>query len=233
MAPREQVKSDIFRSKVDLSMLDWFRRRFDIPSEYILQITKDKAHESCSSGKGVVVYQDQLEAGLRFPLDPFVKLFLNAYGIAPGQLHPNSYRILTGFIELMHREGKEPSLVVLRYIYSLQKKRGELAFSLVAVPQYNIFIRLKDLPKSWRNKYFVVEHPSEFDDVRCLWSDECQKVRRVSKLPSEDLELIEKYHFMYALGSSSAVTHSRWYLSRLYPGKRYSKGEFLFVSILF
>ena len=65
-----------------------------------------------------------MEAGLRFPLDPFVKLFLNAYGIAPGQLHPNSYRILTEFIELMHREGKEPSLVVLRHVYSLAKKKG-------------------------------------------------------------------------------------------------------------
>ena len=114
-----------------------------------------------------------MEAGLRFPLDPFVKLFLNMYNIAPGQLHPNSYRILTGFIELMHREGREPSFTILRHVYSLAKKKGELVFSLAAVPQYNIFIRLKDLPKSWRNKYFVVEHPSEFSDVRYLWSDKC------------------------------------------------------------
>ena len=70
-----------------------------------------------------------MEGGLRFPLDPFVKLFLNRYNIAPGQLHPNSYRILTGYIELMYREGVEPDFDMLRHIYSLTKKKGELAFS--------------------------------------------------------------------------------------------------------
>ena len=111
-------------------MLDWYRRRFDIPSEYVLHITKDKAHEPFSYGNGIVVHQDQMEARLRFPLDIFVKLFLNTYNIAPGQLHPNNYRILTGFIELMHREGKEPNLIVLRHVYSLAKKKGFQSLSV-------------------------------------------------------------------------------------------------------
>ena len=200
MAPREQVKSDIFRSKVDKGMLDWFKRIFDIPSDYILHTTKDKAHDPCSSGKRVVVYQDQMEAGLRFPLDPFVKLFLNTYNISPGQLHPNSYRILIGFIELMHREGREPDFDILRHVYSLAKKKGELAFSLTVVSQLNLFFKLKDLPKSWRHKYFVVEHPSEFSDVRCLWADECTKVRHVHKFPPDDSELVERLHFKYSQG---------------------------------
>ena len=99
---------------------------------------------------------------MRFPLDLFVKLFLNRYNIAPRQLHPNSYRTLTGYIELMHREGVEPDFDMFRHIYSLNKKKGELAFSLTAVSSLNIFARLKDLPKTWRHMYFIVEHPSEF-----------------------------------------------------------------------
>ena len=65
------MKSDIFKSKVDQGMLEWFRRRFDIPSEFILHTTKEKAHEPYADGKRIVVYQDQMESGLRFPLDPF------------------------------------------------------------------------------------------------------------------------------------------------------------------
>ena len=86
-----------------------------------------------------------MEGGLRFLLDPFVKLFLSRYNITPGQLHPNSYRILIGYIELMYREGIEPNFDMLRHIYSLTKKKGELAFSFADVPSLNIFSRLKDL----------------------------------------------------------------------------------------
>ena len=82
MAPREQVKSDIFESRVDEGMLEWFRGRFCIPFEYSLYITDKKAYEPYTDFKKLVVYQNQMKGGLRFPLDPFVKLFLNRYNIA-------------------------------------------------------------------------------------------------------------------------------------------------------
>ena len=139
MAPGEQVKSDVFESRVGKGELEWFRWRFSIPADYILNVTDKKAHEPYTGFEKLVVYKDQMEGGLRFSLDPFVKLFLNRYNIALRQLHPNSYRILTGYLELMHREGVEPNFDILRYIYSLTKKKGELAFSFAAVPSLNIF----------------------------------------------------------------------------------------------
>ena len=84
IAPKEQVKSDIFESRVDDSMLEWFRRRFSISSDYTLSVTDKKVYEPYTSFEKLVVYQDQLEGGLRFSLDPFVKLFLNRYNITPG-----------------------------------------------------------------------------------------------------------------------------------------------------
>ena len=129
-------------------MLEWFRRRFTIPIEYSLYTTDKKGHESYTDEVKLVVYQDQLEGGLRFPLDPFVKLFLNRYNIAHGQLYPNNYRILTGYIELMYKEGREPNFDMLRHMHNLNKKNGELTFSLAAVSSLNIFTRLQDLPKS-------------------------------------------------------------------------------------
>ena len=110
MAPREQVKYDIFEFKVDEGMLEWFRRKFTISQEYSLYTIDKKAHEPYTDESRLVIYQDQLEGGLRFPLDHFVKLFLNRYNIAPEQLYPNSYRIMTGYVELMYREGREPDL---------------------------------------------------------------------------------------------------------------------------
>ena len=69
------------------------------------------------------------------------------YNIAPRQLHPNSYRILTGYLELMYRVGTELNFDMFQYMYSLNKKKGELTFFLLAVPHLSLFVKLPDLPK--------------------------------------------------------------------------------------
>ena len=71
------MKFDLFESRIDESMLEWYRRRFGIPQEYLLHITNKKAYEPYVDAVKIVVYQDQLEGGLRFPLDPFLRYFLN------------------------------------------------------------------------------------------------------------------------------------------------------------
>ena len=96
----------------------------------------------------------------------------------------------------MHREGVEPNFNMLRYIYSLTKKKGELAFSFAAVPSLNIFVRLKDLPKTWRHMYFIVEHKYDFCDIRRLWVDECHRIKR-PRLLSVYAELVNKLHEEY------------------------------------
>ena len=214
----------MFESRVSEKDLEWFRRRFHISADYSLSVTDKKAHEPYTGFEKLVVYKDQMEGGLRFPLDPFVKLLLNRYNIAPGQLHPNSYRILTGYLELMHREGVNPTLDMLRYVYSLMKKKGELAFSFSATPSLNLFARLKDLPKSWRHMYFVVEHKSDFSDIRRLWVDECHKIKR-AQLPSAHLALIDKLHEEYLAKRTSANNCSHRYVQWVYPRSRVSNGE--------
>ena len=58
MAPREQVKSDVFESRVNEKDLDWFRRRFHIPADYTLRVTDKKAHEPYTGFEKLVVYKD-------------------------------------------------------------------------------------------------------------------------------------------------------------------------------
>ena len=58
MALREQVKSDIFESRVDEAMIEWFRRRFSIPSDYTLSVTDKKAYEPYTGFEKLVMYQD-------------------------------------------------------------------------------------------------------------------------------------------------------------------------------
>ena len=43
-----------------------------------------RAHEPFLDMVKMVIYADQLEGGLRFPMDRFVKAFLNKFNIALG-----------------------------------------------------------------------------------------------------------------------------------------------------
>ena len=124
----------------------------------------------------------------------------------------------------MHREVVDPNLDMLRYVYSLTKKKGELAFSFSTVPSLNIFARLKDLPKTCRHMYFVVEHKSDFSNIRCLWVDECHRIRR-PELPSVHSALINKLHEEYLAKRTSASNCSSRYVQRVYPWSRVAEGE--------
>ena len=124
----------------------------------------------------------------------------------------------------MYREGVESDFSMLRHVYSLTKKKGELAFSFAAMPSINIFARLKALPKTWRHMFFVVEHPSDFCDVRCLWVDECHKIRR-PKLSSVYLELVNELHEEYLAKRTSASNCSGRYIQKLYNRSRVVDGE--------
>ena len=132
----------------------------------------------------------------------------------------------------MHREVVDPNLDMLRYVYSLTKKKGELVFSFSVVPSLNIFARLKDLPKTWRHMYFVVEHKSDFSDIRRLWVDECPRIRR-PELSSIHSALINKLHKEYLAKRKSASNCSSRYIQRVYPRRRLSDGESYYSEGIF
>ena len=58
MAPREQVKSDVFESRVGEGELEWFRRWFYLPADYTLSVTDKKAYEPYTGFEKLVVYKD-------------------------------------------------------------------------------------------------------------------------------------------------------------------------------
>ena len=50
----------MFESRVGEGELEWFRQRFNIPSDYTLSITDKKAHEPYTDFEKLVVYKDQI-----------------------------------------------------------------------------------------------------------------------------------------------------------------------------
>ena len=58
-----------------------------------------KDERACCPPKGYqCIYQDALKAGLRLPPHPFIMDVMNFYQLGIGQLVPNSWRLLVGFL---------------------------------------------------------------------------------------------------------------------------------------
>ena len=54
---------------------------------------------------GVRVYEEALKAGLHFSLHPFIGKVLSKFSLSMGQVAPNSWRYIIGFLSLCSLHG--------------------------------------------------------------------------------------------------------------------------------
>ncbi len=59
-----------------------------------------RADHFFDEGDLIIVYEEQLKAGLPFPLDEFYKAVLKFHHVSVAQVHPNSWRTLVAFRDL-------------------------------------------------------------------------------------------------------------------------------------
>ena len=85
--------------------------------------------EVCGMSIEVNFYLASLDAGFRFSLPEFMVGVLADYGIAPSQLVPNAWRILSTFFIGYRMAQVEPTSRVFRLFYHLKAKGGWYFFS--------------------------------------------------------------------------------------------------------
>ena len=73
----------------------------------------------------VCFYESSFSCGLRFPVHPFLMELLDYFGIAPGQLMPNSWRIVVSYmgIWLVAMDGDMLRIDELVYLYRLKASK--------------------------------------------------------------------------------------------------------------
>ena len=107
--------------------------------------------------------EEHLRAGALLPLRQYFKDYLDYVQIAPFQLQPNGYRILSTLKSLYHIRGwGEPSPVEMSYLLSLKKtpprkgSEGTVGFYyLAAWPQEKkLFEDVPNKPPSFKDKFF-------------------------------------------------------------------------------
>jgi hypothetical protein len=147
------------------------------------------------------VYVDALDAGLRLPLHPFFGTVLSHFGLAPGQLAPNGWRALAGFVVLSHFAGVAPSLSAFRYFFSLcpfpphrlytirGKDAAGLLFARMGANKY----------KGWKEEFFFLSSAAPWP-CPVEWGEPYRSATFDPKLTVPEKAVVE--HLLRARGSS-------------------------------
>ena len=79
---------------LDVDTMDRFKDRFQFPEQVRVRRPTNEDRASHFFPGEVCFYEAAFTCGLRLPIHPFIMELLRFFGIAPGQLMPNLWRIV-------------------------------------------------------------------------------------------------------------------------------------------
>ncbi len=165
--------------------IDRIRRRYQIPDDVVLRIPDTDKRACCPKYEGdVAFYEADLRAGLRFPIQPFVRELLNYISLAPGQINPNGWRtIISCMVMWRVSSNGEEDLTVDEFLFCYEPVQIALSRGFWTFKNQDANSRVvQGLPSSdriWKDGYFFVcgdnwerlqqEDPRDFVGVRRSW----------------------------------------------------------------
>ncbi|XP_077225446.1 uncharacterized protein LOC143858636 [Tasmannia lanceolata] len=187
--PKYNLRALVEENYLTRSMLGDIRDKYCVPPRFELRaaIEGDRA---CNESQDLCIYEESLRAGLRFPLHPFFSAVLRYYGLAPAQVAPNSWRLLVGFLYLVHgRLERSVTLSLFRACAHLKKHKEGGWIYISQRPERKIITGIPSSIHSWKNRFFYVvdQEASEPWSVPLVWdTPDTSKLSRKPLLEGED-----------------------------------------------
>ena len=134
---------------LDAEIVARFKDRFQFPTRVHVRRPSDE-DRACHFFPGeICFYEAAFNCGLRFPDHPFIMELLDHFGIAPGQLMPNSWRIVVNCMEVwLAAVGDMIKVGELVHMYRLKESKEYGYYELVPWERKTRIIN--GLPSSFR-----------------------------------------------------------------------------------
>jgi hypothetical protein len=142
--------------------IDRIRRCYQIPDDVVLKIPDPDEKACCPKYEGdVAFYEADLRAGLRFPIQPFVRELLDFLSLAPGQVNPNGWRtIISCMVMWRVNSNGEEDLTVDEFLFCYEPVQIALSRGFWTFKNRDANSRVvQGLPSSnriWKDGYFFV-----------------------------------------------------------------------------
>uniref|UniRef100_A0A2N9EDI3 Transposase (putative) gypsy type domain-containing protein n=1 Tax=Fagus sylvatica TaxID=28930 RepID=A0A2N9EDI3_FAGSY len=191
-------KAMSYFSKIRQDDIDRIRRRYQVPDDVVLRIPDPNERACCPKYEGdVAFYEADLRAGLRFPVQPFVRELLDFLSLAPGQVNPNGWRtIISCMVMWRVNSNGEEDLTVDEFLFCYEPVQIALSRGFWTFKNRDVNSRVvQGLPSSnriWKDGYFFVcgdnwerlpqEDPRDFVGVRRAWGTPSSFGSSASKL---------------------------------------------------
>ncbi len=171
-------------SRVTQDDIDRMRRRYQIPDDVVLRIPDSDERACCPKYEcDVVFYEADLRAGLRFPVQPFVRELLDFLGLAPGQVNPNGWRTIVSCMAMWRVNNGCEELTVDEFLFCYEPCQIALSRGFWTFKNRDANTKVvQGLPSSnriWKDKYFFVcgdnwerlpqEDPRDFVRIHRSW----------------------------------------------------------------
>ncbi|KAH9707093.1 TPR REGION domain-containing protein [Citrus sinensis] len=133
------------------------RNLYNIPNEILLVVPgKDDVPSRPPRGY-VTMHLESFKLGAQLPLQRYFAKILGGMHLAPGQLHPNGWRVLSAMFVLWERCGlEEPSLVEVKHLYQLRSSPREAGwyYFMSSFAKRKPITGFPSSCKNWKNKFF-------------------------------------------------------------------------------
>ncbi|XP_024033565.1 uncharacterized protein LOC112095693 [Citrus clementina] len=133
------------------------RNLYNIPADVLL-VVPGKGDIPNRPPRGyVTMHLESFKLGARLPLQRYFAKILGGMHLAPGQLHPNGWRVLSAMYVLWERCGlEEPSLVEVKHLYQLRSSPKEAGwyYFMSSSAKRKPITGFPSSCKNWKNKFF-------------------------------------------------------------------------------
>ena len=127
-------------------------------SEEVLLIIPGKCDVPSRPPRGyVTMHLESFKLGVWLPFQPYFARILSGMHLAPGQLHPNGWRVFSALFVLWEMCGlEEPSLVEVKHLYQLRSNPKEAGwyYFMSSSAKRKPVTGFSFLCKNWKNTFF-------------------------------------------------------------------------------